>query len=197
MYKELLNFDFEHRSDKERWQWFLHIVPFVQKFLVVGMKHFVPKGLSCEDCTKKAECAQRNQGKKDITCLILEPHLPKRYEGTGYREKNMGLLIEEFTENGSDIPEEHDHPDQAAKPDRSTLNSIRKIRSDEEFMRFKNCITIFSPEQLEVILLKFENGMKYREIGEFLTITTSAVSDRFQRAKKRLAKYYGKGGHRL
>jgi len=127
-----------------------------------------------------------------MTCLILEPSLPGKYEGTGYREKHTGLMIEEYTETDNCLPEDAgDDIDVRMKLDKSTLKSIRKTKLDEEFMLYKNCPThIFRPEQWEAVCLRFEYGLKQQEIAEMIGVTRSAVSDRLRRAKKNMEKYY-------
>jgi hypothetical protein len=48
--------------------------------------------MSCQECTRKAECDKYNKSRSDKTCLVLELLLPGKREGTGYREKNAGFL---------------------------------------------------------------------------------------------------------
>jgi len=54
------------------------------------------KSMSCGTCPIKAACIECNKNKTDITCLLLEPLLPGRYAGAGYREINTGTSIENF-----------------------------------------------------------------------------------------------------
>jgi len=151
------------------------------------------KSMSCGTCPIKAECIECNKNKIDITCLLLEPLLPGRYAGAGYREINAGASIENFetldknpTDNIGD-----DHFNFPVKLDESTLRSIKKTRSEEIFSLYKNCSPdIFTLEQWEVIRLRFEYGLKQKDIAKRLDIKRSTVSDRLRRAKKNMENYY-------
>lgn len=126
---------------------------------------------------------------------MLEPRIPNKYEGTGYREKNAGFLTEQINGIDSVQPEGvgSDDSNSHMKLDKSTLKAIRKVRLDEEFMLYKNCPPhVFRPEQWEVIALRFEYGLKQQQIAKTLNISRSAVSDRLRRAKKNMENYYRK-----
>ncbi|MFC1675942.1 hypothetical protein ACFL3G_02630 [Planctomycetota bacterium] len=190
MFENLLNFDFYNCSDEERRNWLLQVFPIMKMSLKVAKRQCARKQLSCESCQIKAECDQYNKGEEDIRCLILEPLISGRHEGTGYREKNAGFLIKEFKYQDSDNLEDTNQTGNTAKVGRSELKSIRKIRSDEQLMLYKNCNHSFTEQQWDVVYLKLAGGLKYREIGDLLGISTSAASDRFSRAKRDMVKSY-------
>lgn len=194
MLENQLNIDFENCSDTELRAWFRQSVPIVKQFVKAAKRFCALKQRSCESCKIKAECNQHNQGKEDRTCLILEPLISSRYEGTGYREKNMGLLIKELGGNKiidhKDTGNSSDDPEKPNKLDRSSLRAIDKVRSEEIFTLYENCFTIFTKREWQVITLKIQHGMIYRKIGKMLSIAPSTVSDTFRRAKKKMERFY-------
>lgn len=190
MTNELIQFDFENCSDAELTAWLKQSIPTIEQFVLAAKTFCARKQLSCESCETKAECDQHNQGEEDRTCLILEPLISGRCEGTGYREKNVGLLIEEFKYQDSDNIEDTNQSGNAGKFDQSELKSIRKIRSDEQLRLYENCDHSFTEKQWDVIYLRFARGLKYRQIGTQLGIATSTASDRFRRAKRDMETSY-------
>ena len=100
-------------------------------------------------------------------------------------------MIEDYENPESDIPEDIDDIGNHIKINKETLKSVRKTKLDEEFMLYKNCPPgTFTAEQWEVIYLRFEHGLKQREITEIIGIEGSAVGDRLRRAKKNMNRYY-------
>lgn len=176
-------------SDTELIAWVRHAFPIFEE---VYRRFCVPKPMSCQECSRKAECEKHNETRKDKICLVLEPLLPAKNKGSGYREKNSGSIVEEYDPNAH----QHQNPSDddinvLINPDKSTLRSIRKTRLDEEFMLYKNCPPfIFKPEQWEAVYLRFEHDLKQQQIAEILGIQRSAVGDRLRRAKKNMLKYY-------
>jgi RNA polymerase sigma factor (sigma-70 family) len=193
MFDEPKNQNTEQLSDSELIALFRQTFPIFKE----AYQRFCPSDpISCQDCSKKIACDRFNKNKSDITCLILESSLPGKYEGVGYREKNAGLMIKEYTDTDHDLSEDagdddDDNVDVPTKQFKSTLKAIRKARSDEEFMLYKNCPPfIFRPEQWEAVFLRFEHGLKQRQIAKTLGISRTAVSDRLRRAKKNMQNYY-------
>lgn len=195
MFDELIKLNIKTCSDSE---------------LIAGLRQALPaiieaykrlhtrEPMSCHNCLRKVECDNYNRNKTEITCLLLEPFLPGKYEGTGYREKNAGLMIEEYADTDEFLPEDagDDDFDIHTKPDKSVLKAIRKTRLDEEFLLYKNCpLFIFRPEQWEAVCLRFEHGLKQRQIAKTLGISRTAVSDRLRRAQKNMKKYYEKNSN--
>ncbi len=184
MIKQWQQFDSDNCSDAELEIWLRQIIPTIKNFLKVAECFWTEKQRSCENCEMKAKCDQFNKDREDLTCLILESLIPSRYKGTGYHEKNSGLLIDKFNDTESDMLEDE------TMLDRSTLKSIRKIKSNEQFMLYKNCSHVFTDEQLEVVYMRFKYGMKQKDIAKNIGKKRSAVSDRLRRAKKNMENYY-------
>jgi len=151
------------------------------------------KSMSCGTCPIKAECIECNKNKTDITCLLLEPLLPGRYAGAGYREINAGASIESFEtldKNPTEYTDDNDFK-VPVKLSKSTLRSIKKTRINDVFSLYKNCPPdIFTLEQWEAVCLRFEYGLKQQDIAERLDIKRSTVSDRLRRAKNNMTTYY-------
>lgn len=200
MFDGLKNLNIEQLSDSELIALLRQTFPIFKE----SYRRFCPsEPISCQDCPKKIECEKFNKNKFDITCLILESSLPGKYEGVGYREKNAGLMIKEYTDTDHGLPEDAgddnnngdggggDGVDVPTKRVKSTLKAIRKTRSDEEFMLYKNCPPfIFRLEQWEAVWLRLERGLKQHQIAKILGISRTAVSDRLRRAKKNMQNYY-------
>ncbi len=190
MFDELKKINIKTCSDKDLIIWFRRAFPAIQEFYQRFCK---PKSLSCDECFKLEECKQYNKKRSDKTCLRLEQFLPRRYEGTGYREKNSGLMINELEEGKEYESEyiEYESRHHSIKSGQKYLTSIHRIKSNEEFSLYKNCpINIFTKEQWEAICLRYDKGHKQKEIAKSIGISRSSVSDRLRRAKKKMKNYY-------
>lgn len=192
MFGEFKKLNIATSSDTELIAWVRQAFPII---LEIYRRFYTLKAMSCSSCLRKAECDKHNKNKEDVACLVLEPKIPKKYEGTGYREKNAGFLTEQI--NGIDsVPPEgvgSDDSNSHMKMGKSTLKAVRKGRSEEELMLYKNCPPhVFKPEQWEAVCLRFEYRLKQHQIAEKLDISRSAVSDRLRRAKKNMENDYMK-----
>ncbi|MEN6307693.1 MAG: sigma factor-like helix-turn-helix DNA-binding protein [Anaerohalosphaeraceae bacterium] len=190
MTDEHAQLDTANCSNAELIAWFLKAFPALQE---AYLRLCTFKSMSCGTCPIKVECIEFNKTKADITCLLLEPLLPGRYAGAGYREKTVGSRIEIFealdknqTKNTGD-----DNTNFPVKLDESTLRSIKKTRIDDVFSLYKNCPPdIFTLEQWEAVCLRFEYSLKQEDIAKRLNIKRSTVGDRLRRAKKNMENYY-------
>ena len=77
--------------------------------------------------------------------------------------------------------------------------SLDDIENDPRFsydVSFISNMTLFdalnslTDDERQVVLLHIESGMKFREIADFLCITSDAAQKRYQRALKKLKAYY-------
>jgi RNA polymerase sigma factor (sigma-70 family) len=191
MCEDILNFDFENSSDEQRKHWLHLACPILQKIFMIAQKICAVKPMSCDQCPEKQKCARQNEGKLDLTCLVFAGDIPRRDEGKGYREKKVGLLINDFSDEPCDDLA-HDETKKQLKFDREMFKNIKKIMSDEEFERYQNIILKLEETQWEVVCLRLRQGKKWKEIAETLKISVSAASERFRRAKKQLKKYHKK-----
>jgi hypothetical protein len=182
VFEDLPKFAFQNSSTEERLNWILQLVPLVKKWVEVVEKTNIPKQMVCEDCPRKQKCDEQNKGKHDISCLLLEPAIPHRYEGANNREKMAGSLIRAFRDNNTDFADNPNLPE--------ILKSTLKTRSDEIFTLYTNCMHLFTEKQASVVYLRIKHGMKYKEIGKALNIKPSTASDRFRRARKQMEAFY-------
>lgn len=185
----LLNFDFEHSSDDQLRQWLKQTYPIVAKFLAAAQKICTRPKMDCDTCSLKKECDQKNLGKKDRTCLILEPHLPGRDAGRGYLEKRAGNAIDFYSDESEEDLSNEDMK-KNLKHWRDNFVAVRKIRSDEEFLQYESVENKLTLEQFEVVCLRVRDGHKYKDIAKELNISVSAASDRYRRAKAIKEKYF-------
>ena len=77
--------------------------------------------------------------------------------------------------------------------------SLDDIENDPQFsydVSFISNMTLFdalnslTDDERQVVLLHIESEMKFREIADFLCITSDAAQKRYQRAIKKLKAYY-------
>ena len=152
------------------------------------------KPVSCSDCHQKKECDKYNQGKHDKTCLVLETCLPGRYDGTGYRENNAGILIEKFntheTGDRKNTDDLYDNTEKSNQFNPSDLKAIEKVRSEEIFTVYKNCSHIFTKKEWQIVTLRIQSEKTFKEIARILDIAISTASDTFQRARKKMENSY-------
>jgi len=173
-----LQFDYENCSDAELKVWLKQTVPIIELFIFAAKKFYnsdtaiVP--LPCKTCPKIGKC--------NTPCNRLNALLADEFAGSSNLNNTVGDLIEEIA---ADV-------DQPRQLDHSFLRAIDRVRSDEIFMLYKNCLFLFTKKEWRVITLKVQQGMTYGEIAEVLASSTSNVSDIFQRAKKKMENHYTK-----
>lgn len=173
-----LQFDYENCSDDELKVWLKQIVPIIELFIFAAKKFYnsdtaiVP--LPCKTCPEIEKCNK--------SCNRLEALFADEFAGSSILNHTVGDLIEEIAAN-VDQPRQLDH---------SSLKAIDRVRSDEIFTLYKNCLFLFTKKEWRVITLKVQQGMTYKEIAEVLASSTSNVSDIFQRAMKKMKDYYEK-----
>lgn len=190
MFEDLTKLNIATCPDTELIAWVRQAFPIFEE---VYRRFCTSKPMSCHECFRKVECDKFNDNKKDKICLVLEPLLPSKCKGTGYREKNAGVMIEKYEAANENHPqnEADDDLNVPIKLVKSTLRSIKKTRLDEVFLLYQNCPPyIFTSGQWEAVCLRFENGLRQQDIAEIIGIPRSAVSDRLRRAKKNMEKYY-------
>ncbi len=142
----------------------------------------------CTTCSKVDRC--------NSPCDRLEALLPGKFAGSAILNNTVGDLIKNI--NTSDISDTDNNDEIPRKLDNSSLRAIDKVRSDEIFNLYKNCFHLFTKKEWLVITLRVQKEQTYRVIGERLGIVTSAASDTFRRAKRKMENHYRKqrfGGH--
>lgn len=182
-------FGFAGFSDPRFWQALQQALPLLE--MLVEMAHAYSPGnsnaenpLPCTTCPKTGQCSTPYDR--------LEALLPGKYAGSAIINNTAGDLINDTSDFGATNPHENEkNPD---KPDRSFLRAIDIVRSDEIFGLYKNCSFIFTLREWRVITLKVQQGKTYRTIGEELGIAPSTASDTFQRARKKMERFYRKKG---
>jgi hypothetical protein len=141
----------------------------------------------CKTCPKTGQC--------NALCDRLEALLPGKFAGSANLNNTVGDLIKNI--NNPDISDTNNN-EIPHKFDNSSLKAIDRIRSDEIFGLYKNCFHLFTQKEWRVITLRVQEGQTYRVIGGRLGIVTSAASDTFRRAKRKMENHYRNqksGGH--
>ena len=141
-----------------------------------------PNHKSCSDCNKYGTCTE--------ICEAVENKLSEEYKGSQNSERTYGNLIDEISDTR--IKDTDDNDEILRTYNNNYLKAIDRIRSDDIFILYKNCIHLFSKIEWRVIALRVEEGLTYKIIGQVLGIKTSTASDTFHRAKRRMERHYQK-----
>jgi DNA-directed RNA polymerase specialized sigma24 family protein len=134
----------------------------------------------CQNCSKRDTCI-------DLCDQIIK-EVPKEHQGYHSNQHNYGDLIENIGCAGTKNNEEDS--ELLHKYDLHYLDEIDRVRSDDIFVLYKNCIHLFSKKEWRVITLRVEEGLSFKEIGSVLGIKGSSASDTFYRAQKRMERHH-------
>lgn len=132
----------------------------------------------CDSCPKYETCTE--------LCELAESKLASEHKGSHKLQHAYGNLMGEI----SDTSDSDNNDKILRKYDLDYLREIDRIRSDDIFILYKNCIHLFRKEEWRVIMLRVDEGLTFKQIGIILGKSTSAVSDTFQRAKKKMERHY-------
>ena len=72
-------------------------------------------------------------------------------------------------------------------------NDVRYAETDAELLSsftMFDALRTLSGEEEQIVLLRIESGLKFKEIAELLHITVSSAEKKYQRALKKLKTYY-------
>ena len=144
-----------------------------------------PDHKPCDNCEKYPTCTQ--------TCKSVENKLSEERKGSQNLERTYGNLINEIS--NTSIKGTDDNDEIIRTFDINYLKAIDRVRADDIFVLYKNCIQLFSKKEWRVITLKLDEGLTYKAIGLVLGISISTASDTFQRAKRRMERHYQKKGN--
>lgn len=185
MFDELKNLNIDTCSDSELRTLIRQTLPIVMTFVKASQKNLTedkPAPKPCDNCDKYETCQD--------TCELLENKLSEEYKGSQNSERTYGNLIDKVSD--THIKDTDDNDEILRTYDNNYLKAVDRIRSDDIFILYKNCIHLFSKIEWRVITLRVEEGLTYKEIGQVLGISGSTASDTFQRAKGRMGRHYQK-----
>jgi len=132
----------------------------------------------CQNCNKAKICEE--------PCELLESKLPKIHKGSHKLQHAYGKLMEEI----SDTSDSDNNDEILRKYDLDYLRKTDRIRSDDIYILYKNCLHLFSEIEWRVITLRIDEGLTFKQIGIILGKGTSTVSTTFYRAQKTMERHY-------
>lgn len=180
MFDELKNLNIETCSDSELRTLIRQTLPTFlqacQKLLNEDKSNQNP----CDKCDKYNTCEE--------SCESLKAKLPGIHSGSYILNKTFGNLMDEISDTS--IKDTDDNDEILRKFDINYLKAIDRIRVNDIFVLYKNCIHLFSKTEWRVATLRIEEGQTFKAIGVVLGISTSTASDTFQRAKRRMERHY-------
>jgi len=185
MFDKLNNLNIDTCSDSELRALSRQTLPTVMTFVKASQRLLTedkPAPKPCDNCDKYNTCEE--------TCELVEGKLPKEHKGSQNIERTYGNLINEISDTSAKDTDDNDEI--LHKFDVNYLKAIDRVRADDIFILYKNSIHLFSKIEWRVITLRVEEGLTYKEIGVVLGISTSTASDTFQRAKRKMERYYQK-----
>ena len=136
----------------------------------------------CNNCDKHNICEE--------PCELLKAKLPSIHSGSYLLSNTFGKLIDEISDTSTKATDDND--ENLRKFDINYLKAIDRIRADDIFILYKNCIQLFSKIEWRVVTLRIEEGQTFKTTGLAVGISTSTASDTFQRAKRRMERHYQK-----
>lgn len=184
MFDELKNLNIDLCSGPELETLIRRTLPTVMTFIKASQRLLnedKPAPKPCDNCNKYNACKK--------PCELLENILPKIHKGPQNLKRTYGNLINEISDTST---KDIDSDEILHKFDINYLKAIDRVRADDIFVLYKNCIQLFSKKEWRVITLKLDEGLTYKTIGQILGISTSTASDTFQRAKRRMESHYQK-----
>lgn len=184
MFDELKKLNIATFSDTELRVLIRQIYPIVLFFIKASQKLLnekdIPNESPCSTCEKANICKK--------PCELVENLLPGYFKGYNNTNLTCGSLIDNV--GNTNINDEADCNEISQKYDNSFLKAIDKVRSDDIFILYKNCIHLFSKKEWQIVTLKIEKGLTYKTIGKILGIGLSTTSDTFHRAKGKMERHY-------
>ena len=183
MFDELKNLNMDTCSDSELKALIRQTLPTVITFVKASQKRLdedKPGHKPCDNCEKYNTCKE--------PCGQLDIKLTGPLSGSHLLNGTYGNLINEISDTSTKDTDDNDEI--LHKFDINYLKAIDRVRADDIFILYKNCIQLFSKKEWRVITLKLDEGLTYKTIGQILGISTSTASDTFQRAKRRMERHY-------
>lgn len=135
---------------------------------------------TCRNCSKYETCTE--------LCDQIKKELPGEHQGYNNNEHNYGDLIGQI--GHTDVESDGEGNDPLCKYNIHYLDEIDRVRADDIFILYKNCIHLFSKKEWRVITLRVEDGLSFKDIGLVLGIKGSTASDTFYRAQKRMERHH-------
>lgn len=188
MFDELENLNNNTCSVSELRTLIRQILPTVITFVKASQKLLnenSPNQSPCDNCDKYNTCKE--------PCDQLNAKLTGPLSGSHLLNGIYGNLIDEISDSSTKDTDDNDEIIRTF--DINYLKAIDRVRADDIFVLYKNCIQLFSKKEWRVITLKLDEGLTYKTIGQVLGISTSTASDTFQRAKRRMERHYQKKGN--
>lgn len=152
-------------------------IPLLQQLAKTAQRFGEEFVIDCKTCEIREKCDEHNSNRDierdGLDCLLYKSLIPSIVPGKSYKERSDGLM-----DNYSD-PDSSDN--QAWSGSKEFQVKIR----EELFAPYERNKTIFSPEQWEVLVLMYKEGLTQKEIGKKLGLSRTAVSGRYIRAKKK------------
>jgi len=172
MFDKLLHVNIESCTDSELLALIRRTLPAI---LQICRQVLDKRPQFCKDCEKYGTCTE--------LCELVKSQLPAAEAGRNSKGKTYGDLIKEFCDDNDGSQRKYDH---------EYLKAIDRIRADEIFMLYENCVIIFTQREWRVVTMKVRDGLTFEEIGQTLGIAISTASDTFQRAKKKMENHYSR-----
>ena len=181
MFDETKNLNIKTCSDTELLALVRQTLPVAMVFVAASERLLKDKYRIklCESCNDVNTCKS--------PCERLERGLPQFHQGHRSRTRSYGNLINQIS---GTTPDESNRGGNFRNYKSTYLSEIDRIRSDDIFILYKNCIHLFSKKEWRVITLRVEKGLTFKEIGLVLGIKTSTASDTFYRAQNQMEQHY-------
>ncbi len=183
MLDELKNLNIDTCSGSELKVLIRQTLPVVMTFVKASQKLLDennPEDSPCQNCKQAETCKE--------PCELLKNKLVPEHKGSKNLQCTYGNLIEAIS-NANDSDE---NGEILRKYDSGYLKEIDRVRSDDIFALYKNCIHLFSKTEWRVVTLRIEEGLRFKEIGRVLGIETSTASGTFYRAQNKMEQHYQK-----
>ena len=177
--------NFETCSETELKQYLQQLAPFLQQVLK-AINSFCSTNVSdkepspCENCSRRKDCNK--------PCEALNTQLPGPYVGIGYKEKTIGISLDNFEDIMKPF-QEINECEMKTKGRQDIFKVIRRTRSEEIFEEYNKCKDVFTDEQWEVVSLKYEYGFTTKNMSRMLDKAENTIRDRLRRAKKTKEQY--------
>lgn len=185
MLDELKNLNIDACSESELETLIRQILPIVITFIKASQKLLSedkPGYKPCDNCDKYTTCKE--------PCDQLNDKLTGPLSGSHLLNGTLGSLMDVISDTC--IEDTDDRNEILGTYDNNYLKAIDRVRSDDIFILYKNCIHLFSKTEWRVVTLKIDEGQTFKTIGLILGISRSTASDTFQRAKRKMERHYQK-----
>lgn len=185
MFEKLLNLNIETCPEAELKAWLRQVVPIVIKFIKASTRYIENDDNTCEvipcgTCPKKDTC-------NGEPCDALEAFLDSIDRGKGYKEKTIGISLENFKDINTGHPDSYH--EKTSTPNRDKLKTIKTTRLTDVYEKYENYRDIFTDTQWEIVSYRYSDGMTQKQIAEATGKKRSTVSDLLKRAKDRIEEH--------